>query len=68
MCNIAMFEDMDFDLIKLSLKSSNVPTMINAYRLISAKTGLPAAPGCDWGRNDRGCGREVGAGYRYAIV
>ena len=41
MRNIAMFEDMDFDLIKLSLKSSNVPTMINAYRLISAKTDYP---------------------------
>jgi len=41
MRNIALFEDMGFDLIKLSLKSSNVPTMINAYRLISAKTDYP---------------------------
>lgn len=41
MRNIAIFEDMGFDLIKLSLKSSNVPIMINAYRLISSKTDYP---------------------------
>ncbi|MGB4220012.1 MAG: flavodoxin-dependent (E)-4-hydroxy-3-methylbut-2-enyl-diphosphate synthase [Smithellaceae bacterium] len=41
MRNIAMFEKMDFDLIKLSLKSSNVPTMIKAYRMISEKTDYP---------------------------
>jgi (E)-4-hydroxy-3-methylbut-2-enyl-diphosphate synthase len=39
--NIAIFEEEDFDLIKLSLKSSDVPTMIEAYRAIAAKTDYP---------------------------
>jgi (E)-4-hydroxy-3-methylbut-2-enyl-diphosphate synthase len=39
--NIEMFEDMGFDLIKLSLKSSDVPMMIEAYRKIAAKTDYP---------------------------
>ncbi len=38
---IRFFEDHDFGLIKLSLKSSDVPTMIEAYRAISAKTDYP---------------------------
>ena len=41
MRNIEMFEDMGFDLIKLSLKSSDVPMMIEAYRLIAARTDYP---------------------------
>jgi (E)-4-hydroxy-3-methylbut-2-enyl-diphosphate synthase len=41
MRNIKIFEDMDFNLIKLSLKSSDVPTMIKAYRAISTKTDYP---------------------------
>jgi (E)-4-hydroxy-3-methylbut-2-enyl-diphosphate synthase len=39
--NIAIFEDEGFGLIKLSLKSSDVPTMIEAYRLIAIKTDYP---------------------------
>jgi (E)-4-hydroxy-3-methylbut-2-enyl-diphosphate synthase len=39
--NIEVVEDQDFGLIKLSLKSSDVPTMIGAYRAISAKTDYP---------------------------
>jgi (E)-4-hydroxy-3-methylbut-2-enyl-diphosphate synthase len=39
--NIRYFEDNDFDLIKLSLKASDVSTMIGAYRAISAKTDYP---------------------------
>jgi len=39
--NLALVEDMGFDRIKLSLKSSNVPTMINAYRIIADKTDYP---------------------------
>ncbi len=39
--NIEMFEDMGFDLIKLSLKSSDVPMMIEAYRMIAEKTDYP---------------------------
>jgi len=39
--NMAIFEDEGFDLIKLSLKSSDVPTMIEAYRAIAAKTDYP---------------------------
>jgi (E)-4-hydroxy-3-methylbut-2-enyl-diphosphate synthase len=41
MRNIEMFEDMGFDRIKLSLKSSDVTTMIEAYRAIAAKTDYP---------------------------
>jgi len=39
--NIAIFEDLGFDRIKLSLKSSDVPMMISAYRLIAEKTDYP---------------------------
>jgi (E)-4-hydroxy-3-methylbut-2-enyl-diphosphate synthase len=41
MRSIALFEKMDFRNIKLSLKSSDVPTMIAAYRSIAAKTDYP---------------------------
>jgi (E)-4-hydroxy-3-methylbut-2-enyl-diphosphate synthase len=41
MRNIEMFEDMGFSRIKLSLKSSDVTTMIEAYRAIAAKTDYP---------------------------
>jgi (E)-4-hydroxy-3-methylbut-2-enyl-diphosphate synthase len=39
--NIELIEDQGFGLIKLSLKSSDVPSMINAYRTIAAKTDYP---------------------------
>jgi (E)-4-hydroxy-3-methylbut-2-enyl-diphosphate synthase len=39
--NTALFEDMGFEAIKLSLKSSDVGTMIAAYRLASKKTNYP---------------------------
>ena len=39
--NVEMFEDMGFDLIKLSLKSSDVPMMIEAYRMIATQTDYP---------------------------
>jgi (E)-4-hydroxy-3-methylbut-2-enyl-diphosphate synthase len=39
--NIDLFEHQGFKKIKLSLKSSDVPTMIEAYRAISARTGYP---------------------------
>lgn len=39
--NVALIEDMDFRLIKLSLKSSEVVTMIDAYRGIAAKCSYP---------------------------
>jgi (E)-4-hydroxy-3-methylbut-2-enyl-diphosphate synthase len=39
--NIELVEDQGFGLIKLSLKSSDVPSMINAYRAIAAKTDYP---------------------------
>jgi (E)-4-hydroxy-3-methylbut-2-enyl-diphosphate synthase len=38
---IGMLEEMDFRSIKLSLKSSDVATMIEAYRLISGRTDYP---------------------------
>ena len=39
--NIELFEDMDFRSIKLSLKASDVPAMIEANRAISAATDYP---------------------------
>lgn len=39
--NIAVFEDMGFSALKVSLKSSNVSTMIEAHRAISEKTNYP---------------------------
>lgn len=41
MREIAYFEDVDFDLIKISVKASNVPLMIEAYRQLSDKTDYP---------------------------
>jgi (E)-4-hydroxy-3-methylbut-2-enyl-diphosphate synthase len=39
--HIKILEDLDFDLIKVSLKSSSVPTMIEAYEKISQKIDYP---------------------------
>jgi len=39
--NIAVFAEEGFDALKLSLKSSDVPTMIEAYRQIAARTDYP---------------------------
>ncbi len=39
--NLELFEDHGFDLIKLSLKSSDVPATIEAYRAIAARTDYP---------------------------
>jgi len=39
--HVKMLEDCNFDLIKISLKSSDVPTTIEAYRQIYAQTRYP---------------------------
>jgi (E)-4-hydroxy-3-methylbut-2-enyl-diphosphate synthase len=41
MKNIELFEEEGFDKLKLSLKSSDVPIMIEAYRAIAEKTDYP---------------------------
>ncbi len=41
MGHIQILEDLDFDKIKVSLKSSDVSTTIKAYRLIAAATDYP---------------------------
>src|SRR5690606_38215727 len=38
---IAFFHDVDFDLIKISIKASSVPLMVEAYRQLSAVTDYP---------------------------
>ena len=38
---IAYFEEVDFDLIKISVKASSVPLMVEAYRKLSAVTDHP---------------------------
>ena len=35
------FEEVDFDLVKISVKASNVPLMVEAYRMLSAITDFP---------------------------
>lgn len=39
--HVRMIEDMDFNLLKLSLKSSDVMTSVESYRLISKKLDYP---------------------------
>jgi len=39
--HIKILEDMDFDLIKVSLKSSDVMTTVEAYKLLSQKVDYP---------------------------
>lgn len=41
MKHIEILEDLNFDLIKISLKSSDVMTTIDAYRLMAEKTDYP---------------------------
>ncbi|HTZ41007.1 MAG TPA: flavodoxin-dependent (E)-4-hydroxy-3-methylbut-2-enyl-diphosphate synthase [Syntrophales bacterium] len=41
LASAAFLEDLGFRAFKLSLKSSDVPTMIRAYRLVSEKTDIP---------------------------
>lgn len=39
--HVNILENLDFDLIKISLKASDVPTMIKAYKKISKKVDYP---------------------------
>ena len=39
--HVKILEDLDFDLIKISLKASDVPVMLEAYRLMSTKVEYP---------------------------
>jgi len=41
MGHVKILEDLDFDMIKISLKSSDVPVMIKAYELIAQKIDYP---------------------------
>jgi len=41
MREIAYFQEVDFDLIKISVKASNVPLMVEAYRQLSETTDHP---------------------------
>ncbi len=38
---MAYFQEVDFDLIKISVKASSVPLMVEAYRQLSAVTDVP---------------------------
>lgn len=38
---IAYFQEVDFNLIKISVKASNVPLMVDAYRLLADSTNIP---------------------------
>lgn len=39
--HVKILEDLDFDQIKISLKSSDVPVMLEAYRIMSKKVDYP---------------------------
>ena len=39
--HVKILEDLDFDLIKISLKASDVPVMLEAYRLMADKVDYP---------------------------
>ena len=41
MQEIAYFKEVDFDLIKISVKASNVPLMVEAYRMLADTTDIP---------------------------
>lgn len=41
MRELAYFQDVDFDLVKISVKASNVPLMVEAYRQLSEATDHP---------------------------
>ena len=41
MTELAYFEEVGFDLVKISVKASSVPLMIESYRQLSAVTDLP---------------------------
>jgi (E)-4-hydroxy-3-methylbut-2-enyl-diphosphate synthase len=41
MQEMAYFEEVDFDLVKISVKASSVPLMVEAYRQLSAATDRP---------------------------
>jgi len=41
MQQIRLLEDLDFDLIKISLKAFDVPTTVEAYQLMAEKTSYP---------------------------
>jgi len=38
---LRFFEEVDFDLVKISVKASNVPLMVDAYRMLSRVTDFP---------------------------
>ena len=41
MQELAYFDEVGFDLVKISVKASNVPLMIEAYRMMSESTNVP---------------------------
>ena len=41
MQEMAYFKEVDFDLMKISVKASNVALMVDAYRMLSEKTDVP---------------------------
>ena len=52
MHELDLFREVDFDDVKISVKASNVPLMIDAYRLLSETTDHPLAPRCHRSRPD----------------
>ena len=57
---MAYFHEVDFDLMKISVKASSVPLMIEAYRQLSEVTDVPLHLGV----TEAGPPRRVGQGHR----
>ena len=63
---VELLERLDFGNFKISVKSSSVPVMIEAYRRLAAEVTLSAAPGRDRGGPAGRRHRQVGRRHRHA--
>ena len=64
---MAYFDEVGFEDIKISVKASSVPLMIEAYRKLSDVTDHPVAPGCNrsWSATKRS--DQVHRRYRHVV-
>ena len=65
---LGYFDEVDFDDVKISVKASNVPLMIEAYRQLSEVTDHPAAPRRHRGRPAAGRHHQGHGRHRHPAV
>ena len=66
MRELEYFSEVDFDDVKISVKASNVPLMIDAYRLLADTVDYPLHLGRHRSRSAAGRAGEVDGGDRHA--